>query len=264
MDFAFPSAGIWRITLKITTINGTSVAVSETIRVLNPPNITLLYPNSQNIVLKENNICEITYTISSEDSIAKVEAWYSPDGGNTWPQRVGTKEYSRPFPMEVTNHKINWLIIQPPTMEGKIKLKVFTAGGYVFEKKGDYCFQIIPAQPTNLTATSSYPYNSISLTWQDNSNYETGYEIWRKDINRDWTKIATIETPGQGTGLINYTDNSVSPFNDYFYKVRAISGSITSGFSNTCWVTTSPCIVKNPYIFPSTSNWCMAYKRKSI
>jgi hypothetical protein len=92
--------------------------------------------------------------------------------------------------------------------------------------------------PTNLQATSSSPYNSVSLTWKDNSNYETGYEVWRKGLDNIWRKIATL-----GQNAQSYTDASISPFNDYFYKVRAIKGNITSEFSNTCWVTTSPILL---------------------
>jgi hypothetical protein len=39
---------------------------------------------------------------------------------------------------------------------------------------------VVSGAPTNLTA-SAISYHSIYLSWQDNSDYETGYEIWRKD-----------------------------------------------------------------------------------
>ncbi|MCM8804848.1 MAG: fibronectin type III domain-containing protein [Candidatus Omnitrophica bacterium] len=92
--------------------------------------------------------------------------------------------------------------------------------------------------PTNLSANSSYPYNSVNLTWKDNSNYETGYEIWRKGINQVWQKIGQTNA-----NTTSYTDNSVSRFSDYFYKVRAVKDGIYSQFSNSVWVTTSPVLL---------------------
>ncbi|MEO0297236.1 MAG: fibronectin type III domain-containing protein, partial [candidate division WOR-3 bacterium] len=102
--------------------------------------------------------------------------------------------------------------------------------------------------PTNLSANSYSPYNSVTLTWNDNSNYEEGYEIWRKGINENWHSIYTYPTQGQGTGQIQWTDNSVSQFKDYFYKVRAKSGNTYSNFSNQVWVTTSPKLAENAFI----------------
>jgi len=166
------------------------------------------------------------------------------------------------FILEWSLDGINWSsIVLPGDKREYIHSGLTFGNDYHYHVKAKYIYAespysleiIIPlkylAKPTNLQANSLYPYNSVSLIWQDNSNYETGYEIWRKDINRDWTKIATIQTPGQGTGWINYTDNSVSRFNDYFYKVKAISGSITSEYSNTSWVTTSPILLSNPDTF---------------
>ncbi len=95
--------------------------------------------------------------------------------------------------------------------------------------------------PTNLSATSSYPYTSVNLTWNDNSNYESGYEIWRKGVDHNWQKID--EVPQNTT---SYIDNSVSIFQDYFYKVRAFAHvgnqTIYSDFSDSAWVTTCPLI----------------------
>ncbi|MEO0276556.1 MAG: fibronectin type III domain-containing protein, partial [candidate division WOR-3 bacterium] len=99
--------------------------------------------------------------------------------------------------------------------------------------------------PTNLSANSYSPYTSVILKWNDNSNYEEGYEIWRKGINENWHCIypyTNYPTQGQGTGQIEWIDNSVSQFKDYFYKVRAYKDGIYSNFSDSVWVTTSPII----------------------
>jgi len=105
--------------------------------------------------------------------------------------------------------------------------------------------------PSNLNTTTFYPYNLVKLSWNDNSNNEMGFEIWRKGVDNIWRIIDTV--PADSTSYIDY---SVSQFSDYFYKVRDVMDG-ASAFSNTSWVTTSPCIVENVDTFsisPSTSN----------
>ncbi|MEM4314596.1 MAG: hypothetical protein QXM39_04885, partial [Thermoplasmata archaeon] len=87
--------------------------------------------------------------------------------------------------------------------------------------------------PTNLSTNSYSPYNSVILKWQDNSNYESDYEIWRKGINENWHSIYQYPTQGQGTGQVTWTDNSVSKFRDYFYKVRKYRDRVYSKYSES-------------------------------
>ncbi|MEM2489489.1 MAG: fibronectin type III domain-containing protein, partial [Thermoplasmata archaeon] len=172
--------------------------------------------------------------------VKKVEAWFSPDGGQNWSSWLGRNTYDD-HPHSVRD-SIKWKITQEPTFHGRVKIILIHANYYMSEYISQYDFTILPAKPTNLSANSSYPYNSVILTWNDNSNYEEGYEIWRKGINENWHCIYTYPTQGQGTGQITWTDNSVSQFKDYFYKVRAYKDGIYSNFSDPCWVTTSPVI----------------------
>ncbi|MEO0231206.1 MAG: hypothetical protein ABIM29_01545 [candidate division WOR-3 bacterium] len=190
--------------------------------------------------MEENNIKYIKYYVFSTIGVKKVEAWFSPDGGQNWSSWLGGNIYDD-HPHSVRD-SIKWKITQEPTFHGRVKIILIHANNYMSEYISQYDFTILPAKPTNLSANSSYPYNSVILIWNDNSNYEEGYEIWRKGINENWHCISTYPSQGQGTGQIQWTDNSVSQFKDYFYKVRAYKDGIYSNFSDSVWVTTSPVI----------------------
>ncbi|MFH0733955.1 MAG: fibronectin type III domain-containing protein [bacterium] len=83
-----------------------------------------------------------------------------------------------------------------------------------------------PIAPTNLTITEVVAGVSFFLDWNDNSNDETGFEIWRKaQTNGTYELYKTI------TGhSITLTD--LNPGITYYFKVRAYRGSLYSDYSN--------------------------------
>jgi hypothetical protein len=92
-------------------------------------------------------------------------------------------------------------------------------------------------KPTELTA-SLLSDSEVKLGWEDNSNDETAFEIWRKAGQKaDWTKYASAYRNSD-----SFTDEDISAENTYYYKVRArISDSNAySSFSNEAyaWVST--------------------------
>ncbi|MBN9384775.1 MAG: fibronectin type III domain-containing protein [Chitinophagaceae bacterium] len=85
-----------------------------------------------------------------------------------------------------------------------------------------------PAAPSNLVATT-LSYNSIKLTWKDNSTNETGFEVWRA------TSVGgTYVTVGNtAAGVTTFTDNSLSGSTTYYYQVRAINVYGQSAFTRS-------------------------------
>jgi len=84
-----------------------------------------------------------------------------------------------------------------------------------------------PLPPTNLSATA-ISYNQINLTWQDNSNNETGFQIFRSTSNTGtYSVVATV-----GANSTSYSDMSVNHSTRYFYRIQAIGQYGESGFSN--------------------------------
>jgi hypothetical protein len=58
---------------------------------------------------------------------------------------------------------------------------------------------------------------SVSLTWQDNSNNETGFLVERStNGGRSWTQIGQV-----CANVTSFTDTSVTKNKTYCYRVRA-------------------------------------------
>ena len=82
--------------------------------------------------------------------------------------------------------------------------------------------------PFNLNMSKSTR-NSISLSWKSNATNVTSFEVWRSDVpNGDYVKLpATIPA-----NVFTYTDAGLQTGTLYYYKVRAVSGSNFSDFSD--------------------------------
>jgi fibronectin type 3 domain-containing protein len=87
--------------------------------------------------------------------------------------------------------------------------------------------------PTNLKATvvNSKQTRSVKLTWQDNANVETKFEIWRA------TGSGTFALLGQAAAnATSYTDATAARGATYSYEVRACNATDCSGDSNIATV----------------------------
>jgi len=84
----------------------------------------------------------------------------------------------------------------------------------------------VPNKPGNLILTKLNDF-SVNLLWDDNSNNENGFELWRKDGSGIYRKIKTLSP-----NTISTDDTGLSAFTDYFYMVRAYNDSGPSDFSN--------------------------------
>jgi hypothetical protein len=76
---------------------------------------------------------------------------------------------------------------------------------------------IPPAAPSDLVVTAG-SYDRINLSWTDNSNNESGFEIWRSTSQSDG--FITVGTaPANATSFV---DSLLAPATTYYYKLRAI------------------------------------------
>jgi hypothetical protein len=95
----------------------------------------------------------------------------------------------------------------------------------------------VPLAPTNLMGTATL--TSISLSWQDNSDNETGFELERRAGGEDFSLLATT------TGT-TYVDTDVEPLETYVYRVRAVNATGASPYSNQLSVTVPTTIPAAP------------------
>ena len=89
-----------------------------------------------------------------------------------------------------------------------------------------------PLAPSDLTATALSS-NQINLVWQDNSNNEDGFHVWRYHSSVGWTQIAVV-----GANTASYSDTGLSASTTYQYAVRAYNSAGVSSWSNTVPATT--------------------------
>lgn len=91
-----------------------------------------------------------------------------------------------------------------------------------------------PADPSNLSAALSG--SNVSLQWKDNSTNETGFVVERSTDGVNFTEIAK-PGPNSGSGNnVSFSDTAAAAGNSY-YRVKAMNGSASSGYSNTANVT---------------------------
>ena len=86
--------------------------------------------------------------------------------------------------------------------------------------------------PTALTAFRTAT-TVAQLKWKDNAYNETGFEVWRSTDGVNFSKIATT-----GVDVNTYSDNNISSSNSFHYRVKAVKGGSSSGWSNTTALST--------------------------
>ncbi len=99
-----------------------------------------------------------------------------------------------------------------------------------FEIRGTISGEIPPLAPSNLQATTISS-NQVDLTWDDNSNNETGFTIFRSEVETG----PFVEVGSVPIDINTFSDNTFTPESDcevYFYRVVANRLPADSGPSN--------------------------------
>lgn len=89
-----------------------------------------------------------------------------------------------------------------------------------------------PASPSGLTASASSSSN-INLSWVDNSDNETGFDIERSLNGTSWSLITTV-----ASNVASYANSGLTASTTYFYRVRARNTAGNSSYTNTASATT--------------------------
>lgn len=122
-----------------------------------------------------------------------------------------------------------------------------TSGTYLFLREKQVCFRVIaynatgasnpsaahctapPANVTGLVAVVAADQSAIQLTWSDNSAFEDGYKVSRRDAaaTQPWTDIATL-----AANSTTYLDHTAVLDVGYTYRVLAMKDGGYSDDSN--------------------------------
>ncbi len=89
---------------------------------------------------------------------------------------------------------------------------------------------ILPKAPSKLCIKLNSPKEAV-ITWEDNSNNEEGFKIWRKDDpTRAYTLIASVKA-----GVSKYVDSNRKADKEYWYMVSAYN-SVGNSWSNSATI----------------------------
>jgi hypothetical protein len=92
-----------------------------------------------------------------------------------------------------------------------------------------------PAAPSNLTATAMSS-SRIDLSWEDNSNNESGFKVERctdSPCSDAFVQIASV-----GAGVTSYSNTGLQASTTHTYRVRAFNAGGDSDYSSTAFATT--------------------------
>ena len=96
-----------------------------------------------------------------------------------------------------------------------------------------------PAAPTWLRV-DAVSQTELKLTWQDNSNDETGFKVERKEgCCGPWTLLPNA--PANSTGTATYSSTGLKCGTSYAYRVWAFNGAGESAKTNEAALFTLPC-----------------------
>lgn len=203
---------------------------------LTPPYVELLWPNAIEIVIKEADTHLIRYNGDALAGITHVEAWFSYDGGQTWPDTIGDHEYPH-NPIHVENDTILWPVTQHPTKHGRVKVVLYDNANQTAVDISDYDVTVRLATPANLSAIVSPTLTHVTLTWQDRSNYEEGYIVEKKTIT-GWQLKDTVHD--------TMYNEYVQKYRDHWYRIYGYDEptGIHSDSIYT-WATSSPILASD-------------------
>jgi hypothetical protein len=117
--------------------------------------------------------------------------------------------------------------------ETKYYYRVYAYSGELRSSFYNETTVVTHAPPTDLIATAVSA-SAVSLSWEDNSALESGYEIWRKIPEDENYSLVTTVAADETT----HTDNKLAASTVYEYVIRAISTNSGSDFSNQASATT--------------------------
>lgn len=103
---------------------------------------------------------------------------------------------------------------------------------------------LIPAQPSNLLASSPAPF-TVNLSWTDNSNNETGFKIERASDEQFTQNLTTFTTEAN----VTVCQDSIVPGGRYYYRIQAYNTAGNSPFSNAANIVVGSKIVNDQLLF---------------
>jgi TolB protein len=172
------------------------------------------------VALEDQNYADL-----SEDLIV----WQDKRHGN-WDVYVHVIETGEQFAVTRNARKQKWPAVDGTTVVWsdfvELEPQIY---GFIYDgalpESANYA---IEDNPTNLVV-GAFPGGTIQLTWQDNTDQETGYVVERHTgmLGLDYQVLASLPA-----GATSYTDSHIQVDTAYWYRVYAVNATGRSATSN--------------------------------
>lgn len=93
-----------------------------------------------------------------------------------------------------------------------------------------------PAAPSGLSASAAGS-STINLSWTDNADNETGFEVEQSLDGISFNNIANLSADSN-----SYADTGLAPETQYHYQVRSVNEAGASAYSSSVSATTDPVV----------------------
>jgi large repetitive protein len=163
---------------------------------------------------------------------------FSNIGSSTSNSVIGTSSSANAFNTSSNGNTLTASIDELLILKEAVS-KVGATGLMMQSYNADTTFALAnaPTAPSNLIVTNVSA-SAVNLKWNDNSNNETSFDIYRSLVDANSFKLLTSTSAGQGT-TFSYADTGLYANTNYYYKVRATSASGSSAFTANVFVKTA-------------------------
>jgi N-acetylmuramoyl-L-alanine amidase len=161
------------------------------------------------------------------DTTTLIDLFLSTDGGSMWDIVATDLPNGVWQPGDEWTGDYSWTVMATPSTQCRIKVRAHDCAGNDTFDISNGNFTIIcapkPNAPSNLTASNAGCDARITLNWRDNSNNETGFNIYR-----DGQLTGSV-----GANVTTFTQTHLPTWQSYSYYVKAHNQGCESGPSNT-------------------------------
>ena len=206
-----------------------------------------LHTSSINSGAASTTSTSVTLTLSATDNVG-VTAYYASETSTTpsasstgWTAVTSTTSYSATVSFTLSSGSIGY-------NTKTVYVWFRDTAGNVSASANDSItltvYDTIPSAPSSVTATA-LSQNNIAITWQDNSNNETGFKIDMKEgSSGTYSQITTVSAISD-TGSGGYYENTgLTAGTIYCYRIRAYNSAGDSSYSLESCATTNSIAVQ--------------------
>jgi len=206
-----------------------TLPMSGTLAPTNPPGL------SSCVIASGASTCNINFSWTTTNPISISSVARNPSAGFNPPlANFGTN-----VPFAVPYDRATFFLYNNNTKLAESAVTASCISGTAWNQAYGRCMVPVPVAPSNLQASNA-TCGQIRLTWQDNSNNEQGFQIWRG------TSQIVRQYAGVEPNVTSYTDTNVNTFSSHNYIIVAYNQAGQNLSNSVGPITPTSCRVSCP------------------